>query len=97
MSIPEIIVYSKPSCCLCEKVKDQLSKLREKHDFVWREVNILEDAASYEKFKNEIPVIFVNGEIAFKHHLDEKDFIRLLKPATGDTHKNRASSDSSGA
>ncbi len=97
MSIPEIIVYSKPSCCLCEKVKAHLSKLREKHDFAWREVNILEDAASYEKFKNEIPVIFVNGEMAFKHHLDEKRFIRLLKPATDDARKNRASSNSPGA
>jgi glutaredoxin len=73
------VVYSKPSCCLCEKVKEQLAKLREKYDFAWQEVNILEDTASYEKFKDEIPVIFVNGRKAFKFHLDERRLVSLLK------------------
>jgi glutaredoxin len=84
MSLPEIVVYSKPACCLCDKVKAQLSKLREKHSFAWQEVNILGDASIYEKFKDEIPVIFVNGKKAFKYHLDERRFIRLLKAAACD-------------
>lgn len=79
MSIPQIVLYAKPSCCLCEKVRTQLAKLSEKAHFAWREVNILEDETAYSKFKHDIPVIFVNGQEVFKHHLDEKRLIQLLK------------------
>ena len=91
MALPEIVVYSKPSCCLCEKVKVQLARLREMHEFAWQEVNILEDPGAYEKFKNEIPVIFVNGRKAFKFHLDEKRLIRLLKGPAPKVQANGAS------
>lgn len=90
MSLPEVIVYSKPSCCLCEEVKAGLARLRRKHDFAWREVNILEDRAAYEKFKNEIPVVFVGGKKAFKYRLDEKRFVRLLKAAAHEGDANPA-------
>jgi glutaredoxin len=96
MSLPEIVVYSKPACCLCEKVKAQLAKLREKHSFEWQEVNILGDASIYEKFKDEIPVIFVNGKKAFKYHLDERRFIRLLEAAADTDCEGRASANHPG-
>jgi glutaredoxin len=88
MALPEIVVYSKPDCCLCEEVKLQLVRLREKHEFTWQEVNILEDRGAYEKFKEEIPVIFVNGRKAFKYHLDEKRLIRLLKAPAPKVHED---------
>ena len=91
MALPEIVVYSKPSCCLCGKVKVQLARLREKFEFAWREVNILEDRSANEKFKNEIPVIFVNGRKAFKYRLDEKRLIRLLKEPAPTVHEDGAS------
>lgn len=75
----EIVVYSKPDCCLCDEVKAQLQKLRQRHAFEWREVNILEDPAAFEKFKEEIPVVFINGRKAFKYHMDEQEFLRRLK------------------
>ena len=79
MELPEIIIYSKPACCLCERVKQQLKTLQEQHEFALREINILEDLAAYNMFKDEIPVIFINGRKAFKYRLDEKKFVRLLK------------------
>jgi glutaredoxin len=51
----EVVVYSKPGCCLCDEVKAQLGKLREIHSFQLREVNILDDPAAYEQFKEGIP------------------------------------------
>lgn len=96
MPLPEIIIYSKPSCCLCEKAKSQLAKLQEKYQFAWHEINILEDAVAYARFKDEIPVIFVNGRKAFKYHLNEKDFIRLLKAVPHADRKNCASTDHRG-
>lgn len=81
MTLPEIIVYSKPDCCLCEEVKEQLKKLQTSHQFVWREINILEDPAASKRFRYEIPVIFVDGQKAFTYHLDENRFIQLLQAA----------------
>jgi glutaredoxin len=74
----EVVVYSKPDCCLCDEVKAQLGRLQKTHAFRWREVNILDDPAAFERFKEEIPVVFINGRKAFKYHLDEKEFLRRL-------------------
>ncbi len=79
MALPEVTIYSKPACCLCDRAMQQLAKLQEEYRFTLREVNILEDSSAYKMFKDEIPVIFVNGEKAFKYHLDEEQFIRLLE------------------
>jgi glutaredoxin len=73
----QVIVYSKPGCCLCEEVKRKLQRLRQTCSFEWKEVNILDDPA-FAKFKEEIPVVFVNGRQAFMYHLDENKFLRLL-------------------
>ena len=78
----EVIVYSKPGCCLCDEVKKQLWKLQQSFPFQWREVNILDNPAAYEEFKDQIPVIFIDGKKAFKYHLDENDFLRRLKPSS---------------
>jgi len=77
----EVVVYSKPGCCLCDEVKSQLSNLQQTHGFEWREVNILEDPEAFAQFKEEIPVVFVNGRKAFKYHLDERAFLRRLQGA----------------
>ena len=74
----EVVVYSKPGCCLCDDVKGQLRKLQQSHSFDWREVNILDDPETFSEFSDQIPVIFINGRKAFKYHLDEPQFIRKL-------------------
>lgn len=90
MALPEIILYSKPACCLCEKVKEQLIKLQKEHDFHLHEVNILEDPRIYKMFKDEIPVIFINGKKAVKYRLDATQFVRLLQSAGHEQHEKDA-------
>jgi glutaredoxin len=82
----EIVLYTKPDCCLCDTVKAQLHKLRARQPFELREVNILEDSAAYAEFHEEIPVVFMDGRKAFKYHLDERVFLQRLKsqPAEGE-------------
>ena len=85
----EVVLFTKPGCCLCDTVKAQLNKLRAMQPFELREVDILEDSAAYAKFHEEIPVVFINGRKAFKYHLDEKAFLQRLKsrPAQGEKSK----------
>jgi len=79
----EVVVYSKPDCCLCEEVKSLLRKLAASHRFAWREINILDDPEAHEKLKEEIPVIFIDGRRAFKYRIDEKEFLRRLRRREG--------------
>jgi glutaredoxin len=78
MSLTEVVLYTKPGCCLCDEVKSQLQALQRRQAFALREVNILEDREAYERFKDEIPVVSMNGKKAFKCHLDETEFLRQL-------------------
>jgi len=80
---PEVVVYTKPGCCLCDEVKDLLVMLQTNHAFNLREMNILEDPEAYQKFKEEIPVVFINGKKAFKYYLDEKQFLKRLESIRG--------------
>jgi len=74
----EVVVYSKPGCCLCDDVKEKLEVLQATHPFRLRVVNILEDPSSNQKFQEEIPVVFINGRKAFKFFLDEEKFLKKL-------------------
>jgi hypothetical protein len=46
-------------------------------------VNILEDPEAFQKFEEEIPVVFINRKKAFKYYLDEKQFLRRLESIRG--------------
>jgi glutaredoxin len=74
----QVVVYSKPGCCLCDDVKSKLQRLQQTAVFEWKEVNILDDPALFAKFNEEIPVVLVNGRREFIYHLNEDKFLRLL-------------------
>ncbi len=82
----EVVLYTKPGCCLCDTVKIQLARLRTVQAFEFREVNILDDATAFAEFHEQIPVVFIDGRKAFKYHLDEKAFLRRLqaRPSQGE-------------
>jgi glutaredoxin len=79
----DVVVYSKPGCCLCEEVKAKLKSLQASHAFAVREVNILQDPEAYQKFKEEVPVVLINGKKAFKFYLDEEKFLERLGSESG--------------
>jgi len=76
--VTEVLVYSKPGCCLCDDIKETLEVLQASHAFSLRVVNILDDPEAYQKFKEEIPVVFINGKKAFKYYLNEEQFLKKL-------------------
>lgn len=56
--------YSKPNCPLCDEARDMLDDLKRDFALAIREVNILSDPATYERYKYLIPVIELeNGRI----------------------------------
>ena len=75
----EVVVYTKPGCCLCDEMKAQLGRMQARYGFELREVNILDDPALEEEYREEIPVVFINGRKAFKYHLKEGELARRIE------------------
>ena len=63
----KITIYSKPDCHLCDDAKGILKRL----GLQFKEINIEEDPEAYEKYKWEIPVVFVDDVKLFKGKVDE--------------------------
>ena len=74
-----VVIYSKPGCCLCDEVKAQLKRLEVNYAFEMQEINIRDDPLTLVRFKEEIPVVFIDGKKAFKYHLDETRFLQRIK------------------
>ena len=80
MSLPrEVIVYSRRGCHLCEIVKEQLAKLERRGGFRWREIDVEADSSLKRQFRDEVPVVFIDGRKAFKYRLDEQEFLKKLE------------------
>jgi len=77
---PQVILYSKPGCHLCEEARDEIESVRSRQ-FDLTEINIVSDLSLYDLYKNDIPVIFINGREAFRHRLTASDFLRALSEA----------------
>jgi glutaredoxin len=75
---PEVVVYSRKGCHLCEIVKESLSKLQRRGGFTWREVDVDTDDSLRRQFSDEVPVVFIDGRKAFKYRMDEREFMRKL-------------------
>lgn len=65
-------IYSKPNCPLCDDAKAILERVRTEVEFKLVEVNITLDPVVFERFRYDIPVVFVDGHKAFKHRFTEE-------------------------
>ena len=77
--IPLVTLYTKTACPLCEEAKEVLEQARQQVAFDLEVVDIELDREFYEAYKWEIPVIHVNGSLAFKHRLDLPRVVTRLR------------------
>ena len=75
----KVEIYSKPDCHLCDEAKTVLQRVRSRCPFEMIDVDITNDQRRYNEYKEQIPVIFINGRKAFKFRVDEKEFVKKLK------------------
>lgn len=77
-----LTIYSKPGCSLCEPfaavIKNALLKSAWRDNVELSFVNILEDETAFEKFHDKIPVLTINGDLAFKYFLTEEELAKKL-------------------
>jgi glutaredoxin len=83
-SIPRRVVeiYSKPACSLCETALSTLRAVRRRIPFDLVERDVRDDAALAERWRYDIPVVCIDGVVAFRGRVTEDDLERrLVAPA----------------
>ncbi len=72
-------IFSKENCHLCEDLKKVIKKVNQEIPFEISEIDITKDEELFEKYKYEIPVVQIDGLIAFKYRITEEEFRKKLK------------------
>jgi glutaredoxin len=61
--VSKVVVYTKEGCHLCENVIHELQKLQQEHSFDLGKQDIAVDAELFERYKDVIPVVEIDGKI----------------------------------
>lgn len=70
---------SKPGCHLCEIALDTIQKVIGDHvPVLIEEIDITQDQDLLEKYREEIPVVLINGEERFRHDVDPQQLGQIF-------------------
>lgn len=75
----QIVLYSKEGCCLCDQVREELLGLRDELDFTFDEIDIEGDADLYERYKEAVPVVIIDGWLKLRGKLNVDRLRRTLE------------------
>lgn len=72
-------IYSKKGCCLCNEAKKVLKRVVKEIPFSLKDIDIMTEENLFRRYKDEVPIIFINGKKAFKFKVDEQEFRRRVR------------------
>ena len=78
----QVTLYTRPGCHLCAEAKREILAAGCADAYHLTEVNIDTDPALVARYGWDIPVVSINGVVAFKHRLTAADFRRELERLT---------------
>lgn len=79
MVLHKVTIYGKPGCHLCQAAADVVQKVVGTNLAILIEkVDITQDAELLEKYRNDVPVIEVDGREAFRHEVDPDKLAQLF-------------------
>ena len=78
-----VIIYSRPGCHLCEEAKQAIDGAQCANEYTLEEIDIESDGALLRRYGDDIPVITINGEEAFRHSVTLEEFLEKLLQAAG--------------
>ena len=70
----EVVIYSKPGCHLCEEMKTEIARANCSDLYLLKEINIETDPLLREQYKDDIPVLKIDGVETFRHRLLAEHF-----------------------
>ncbi len=68
-----IDIYSRPGCHLCDEAKEIVERVRRRIPFALAIIDIETDPELEKLYGEQIPVVFINGNKAFKYHVNEAE------------------------
>ena len=74
-----VAAYGKRECCLCDDIKATLLEVRRDIPFDLQEIDIESSPDLYATYAERIPLVLVNGQIAFRFRVDEATLRRRLE------------------
>ncbi len=77
-NLPNVTLYTRKGCCLCEEAKRVLLLARTRKPFDLEEVDIDLDLALRAEYNEEVPVVAVNGRKLFQYEVRIADFLKEL-------------------
>ena len=80
---PEVTIYTKPGCHLCEEAKFAIAPLLREFHASLREIDIENDPTLTQRFGCDIPVIYIGRRKSAKHRVNLQQFRRQLQDASG--------------
>jgi glutaredoxin len=76
-------IYTKADCHLCDEAKAVLRSVKKRVPFEWVEVDISTQDDLYRKYRYDIPVIMIDGRMAFRHRVTEAELENRLRQPAG--------------
>jgi glutaredoxin len=76
---PQVTLYTRTGCCLCDDAKRTIAAARARADFDYEELDIDKDEALRRLYNDEVPVVAINGRKAFKYRVEIAGFLRKLQ------------------
>ncbi len=80
-NIPHVFFYTKPGCCLCDEAKREIQMAGCEDEYTFEEINIESDPELKARFGWDIPVVYIDGVVCFKHRLTADQFRRAVQAA----------------
>ena len=77
--MPDLIIYSRKDCHLCDIAKDKLLRLQRELRFSITEVDIEKDREAFEKYKYLIPVVEMDGKMISTYTINEDELKNLIR------------------
>jgi glutaredoxin len=77
-SIHRLTLYHAPECHLCESARRVLAQVRAEVPFELEEIDITGDEELERRFRERIPVVFVDGREAFTYFVHPDGLRRRL-------------------
>ena len=79
--MPRLTLYTKPDCSLCDAAAAALSRVRGRTPFDLDVVDISTEPELRARYGERIPVVLVDGELAFEYEVDERGLEDRLSAA----------------
>ncbi len=75
---PEVVLYGRPGCHLCDDARAAVQRVRERAPFTLTEVDIEADDELFKRYLERIPVVAMGEEELFDFFVDEQALLARL-------------------